>query len=246
VPNRGRASEIRIEAHVAVLIQLRRTFSGDESRAPRRKAGGRQAEAWYGLADITAMVVLEEQRRNDPRMQAKEPESARRAGDVYDEVYDKPRRFLTLVDESDTGWLVEANAAAAAPLLVGELVALRLDEHGPAHIARVVRRVREPGSDRVQAGLQLLSDRAKSVRPCVLRSVTTPEETVIFLAGPDASGSRDSFIVPFRLLESRASFRTSRGGQEFAFEFNRVRKRGRGWAQAGFEMADPKLEFLVA
>jgi hypothetical protein len=247
VPARGPAAEIRIEALVAVLIQLRRAFSGDESRAPRRSARGRQVEAWFGLTEITARLLLEENESAEAGMAAKEPAATRRAGDLYDEVYDKPRRWLALVDESDTGWLVEATTANAAPLLIGELVALRLEEGGPCHVARVVRRVREPGTDRVQVGIQLLSNPATRVRPCALRSAElASEDTYIFLPGPDASGLHDTFIVPFRLLESRACFHVRRGGQDFALEFNRVRKRGRGWAQAGFEMVDPKLEYLVA
>jgi hypothetical protein len=99
----------------------------------------------------------------------------------------------------------------------------------------------------VQVGLQLLSDRRIRARPCMLKSTElASEDTYIFVPGADASGSRDTFIVPFRLLESRACFHVARGGRDFALEFNRVRKRGRGWAQAGFEMVDPKLEYLVA
>jgi hypothetical protein len=161
-------------------------------------------------------------------------------------VYDKPRRFVALVNESETGWLVEANTAAAAALLIGEIVALRPRADSPCHIARVVRRLREAGSDRLQVGLQLMSERSARPRPCRLRSDTAAEDTYVFVPGGDASGSRDTLIVPFRLLESRACFRVKRGTQEFAFEFNRVRRRGRGWAQAGFEMVDPKLEYLVA
>ena len=114
-------------------------------------------------------------------------------------------------------------------------------------MARVARRVRDPGSDRIQVGMQILSDRAHRVRPCALRSAELDsEDTYIYVPGADASGRRDSFIVPFRLLESRACFHVTRGGKGFALEFNRVRRRGRGWAQAGFEMVDPKLEYLVA
>ena len=246
VPTRGPAADIRIEAHIALLIQLRHAFSGDESRAPRRALAARQVEAWFGLAEVTAHLVLEEEGAGNA-MAAGKTEPSRREGDLYDEVYDKPRRWLTLVNESDTGWLVEASAAVAAPLIVGELIALRSEEHGPCHIARVVRRVRDPGSERAQVGLQLLSDRRVRARPCVLQSTElASEDTYIFVPGADASGRRDTFIVPFRLLESRACFHVSRGGRDFALEFNRVRTRGRGWAQAGFEMVDPKLEYLVA
>jgi hypothetical protein len=247
VPARGRAAQIRIEAHVALLVELRHAFSGDESRAPRRPASNRQVEAWFGLAEVTARLVLEEGGADGGDLAAKKPQAARRDGDIYDEVYDKPRRWLTLVDESDTGWLMELDALAAAPLVIGELVAVRLEEGGPCHVARVVRRVRDPESDRVQVGMQMLSDRAHRVRPCALRSVELDsEDTYIFVPGADASGRCDTFIVPFRLLESRACFHVTRGGKPFALEFNRVRKRGRGWAQAGFEMVDPRLEYLVA
>jgi hypothetical protein len=84
------------------------------------------------------------------------------------------------------------------------------------------------------------------MRPCRLRSDSGEEDTYVFAPGADASGRHDSFVVPYRLLEAKARFFVSRGGREYAFELNRVRRRGRGWAMAGFEMVDARLEYLIA
>jgi hypothetical protein len=244
VPARGRAAEIRIEAHVAVLLQLRRTFSGDEARAPREPGRGRAFEAWFGLSEIAAAIEIDAAERAGMRADA--PGKARRAGDKYDEVYEKRRRSLALVDVSASGWLFESTVQPSQGLLIGELVALRPEAGAPFELARVVRRVREAGSERVQIGMQRLSDAAVRLRTCKLRSEAGDEETYIFAPGADASGRHDAFVVPYRLLESKARFRVACGGREYAFELNRVRRRGRGWALAGFEMVDARLEYLIA
>jgi hypothetical protein len=85
------------------------------------------------------------------------------------------------------------------------------------------------------------------MRPCALRSDAHDEGTYLFVPGEDASGRHDAFVVPYRLLESHERFRVERGGRDFAFAFNRVRRRGRGWALAGYEMVDASAwEIIVA
>jgi hypothetical protein len=49
------------------------------------------------------------------------------------------------------------------------------------------------------------------------------------------------------VLEANERFRVRRDGRDFALAFNRVRRRGRGWALAGYEMVDASAwEIIVA
>jgi len=243
VPEQGRAAQIRLEAHVAVLQQLRRAFTGDEARAPREPAEATQVEAWVGLGEVTHALETEVRAGIAPAEDP--PGTAHR--DKYDEVYDRPRRMVRLMDASDTGWLIEAADAAAAPLVVGELLALRFHAGTPLVLACVVRCVRQAESATLLVGLERLSNPGLPLRPCALRTEHGLEGTYVFVPGEDSSGRQDAFVVPYRLLESSERFFVRHGGHDFALGFNRVRRRGRGWALAGYEMVDATAwEIVVA
>jgi hypothetical protein len=234
VPSRGRAAEIRLEAHVAVLAQLRQTFLGDDVRAPREPAEPARVEAWVGLAEITHRVELDERMGPGADDDAGTEDSA----DRYERVYERPHRWLELVDASETGWLLEAQGDAAQGLVVGELLGLRFHPGTACVLGCVVRSVRRADGEASLVGVQRLSHPARRLRPCAMRSDTREEGTYIFVPGDDPSGRRDSFAVPYRLLEANERILVQRGGRDFALEFNRVRRRGRGWALAGYEMVD--------
>ncbi len=241
VPTRGRAAEIRLEAHVEVLGQLRRAFAGDAARAFRHAERRADVEAWVGLEAVTRQLLADESVGRGPAAR----EAA--AADKYDEVYDRPRRLLTLLDASATGWRFAAEAAAAHGLVVGELVALRFAPDRPCVLAAVVRCVREAEGERVQVGMRRLSHEALPARPCTLRPDRGEEGAYVFVPGEDASGRHDAFVVPLRLVESNERFHVRRGGRDFALVFDRLRRRGRGWALSGFEMVEPTpWEIVVA
>lgn len=243
VPSRGRAAQIRLEAHVAVLSQLRRTLRGDAMRAPRGPVETATVEAWVGLKDVTGLLVLESHSRSlaDARFEGGDP------GDAYERVYERPQRRLEVLDASESGWRLEARGVFAAGLVVGELVGLRFHPGTPIVLACVVRCVRRADGEGLEVGVERLSHPRLAVRPCELRGDARDEGTYLFVPGDDATGRHDAFVVPYRLLESKERFRTARGGREFALAFNRVRRRGRGWALAGYEMVDASAwEIIVA
>ena len=243
VPEHGRAAQIRLEAHVAVLQQLRRTFTGDEARAPREPAEPAEVEIWVGLGDVTH--ALEREHAESALGPADAASAAQR--DKYEQVYDRPRRFVRLLDASESGWLIEASDPATAPFVVGELVAMRFHAGTPSVLACVVRCVRQADAQQVLVGLERLSHPGLPMQPCALRTEHELEGTYVFVPGEDASGRQDAFVVPYRLLESSERFRVRRGEREFALGFNRVRRRGRGWALAGYEMVDASpWEIVVA
>jgi hypothetical protein len=234
VPEQGRAAQIRLEAHVAVLEQLRRTFTGDEARSPREPVEPVEIEAWAGLADVTHVLELDHRAGIAPAEGP--PDTAQR--DKYDEIYDRPRRFVRLLDASETGWLIEAAEPTASRLVVGELLALRFHAGTACVLACVVRCVRHADAETALIGLERLSHPGLAMRPCALRTEHGLEGTYVYVPGDDASGRQDAFVVPYRLLESSDRFLVRRGAREFALGFNRVRRRGRGWALAGYEMVD--------
>ena len=238
VPPTGRAAAMRLEAHVAVLQQLRGTFSGSGTREPRHRVQPRAIEVWTGLAHVTRVLQVEERFAHEPRPEVRS-EAAAEPGvsrDAFDAVYDLPHRMLTMRDVSFTGYRLEAPAAEVEDLHLHELVAIRPEPDQPPLLARVARRVHDPETGLVSIGVHLLCDPALQPRTVPLRSAAGVEETYIFVPGADASGRRDGFLVSYRAIEARERHTASGAGRDYNLVFNRVRERGRGWALAGFEM----------
>jgi hypothetical protein len=235
VPAKGRAAEMRLEAHVAVLLQLRATFAGSGAREVRHRVQPREIEVWAGLSEVTRVLQTDERFAHEPARAAPagDPGAAR---DAFDAVYDKPRRMLTMRDVSFTGYLLEAPAAAAADIHLREVVALRPEPEQPPLLARVARRIYEPETGLVSLGVHLLCDPALQPHTATLRSPAGRDETFIFVPGADATGRRDGFLVTYRALESREPHTVATDGRTYTLTFNRVRERGRGWALAGFEI----------
>ena len=232
VPDRGRAAQMRIEAHVAVLQQLRHTFSGTEDREYRQAVEPVEVEAWVGIAEVTHALRTEEKFAGEPRR-----EDAQAAGkDAFDKVYDKPRRMVTLRDMSFTGYLAEVPAAAAGDFYLNEVVAVRAEPDQAPLLARVARRVFDPDAGAVSLGLELLCDPLLQPRTAMLRGPGGAEETYIFVPGVDGAGRRDGFLVPYRVVQSGEPCTVGVDGREYTLAFNRVRRRGRGWVMAGFEI----------
>ena len=239
VPAQGRAAHIRVEAHVAVLLQLRALLAGEGGdafpRAPRKDAAPARVELLLGLAEITRQLGAE-QGSMAPAIApvAAAPKAATTAGRVdYGSVYDKPRRLMTLKNSSATGYLFVASVQDAAGIEVGELMGVRMNPGEACVLARVVRRVQEQG-DAIHLGMELVSDPATPIRLATLVAPDNTEETFLFVPGSDSSGRFDSFAVPYGALKDETRYRIRAGRAEFTLAFNRVHRRGRGWALAGF------------
>lgn len=235
VPAQGRASSIRVEAHVAVLLQLRRLFSGgggeSAARAPRENGANRRVELLLGLTEIVRELGAD----SSGVAAATEASPGKAVG--YDSVYDKPRRMMMLRNSSATGFLFEAARQDASDITVGDLMGVRLAAGVACVLARVVRRVHEK-DDVIQLGLELVSDISSPIRLARLVGPDNVEETLVFVPGADGSGRFDSFAVPYSVLKDAKRYTIRAGGKAFALAFNRVHKRGRGWALAGFEIVE--------
>ena len=239
VPAKGRAANIRVEAHVAVLQQLRTLFAGGGSegspRAARQETAPTRTDIVLGLTEITREL---REGLGFPAVEAapSTPKTGAAAQHVdFGAVYDKPRRLMTLKNASATGYLLEASGANAADISVGDLMGLRMKAGETLVLARVMRRVNELGHG-VQLGVQLLSDSAWPIKVAALESPGGAKEAFIFVPGPDASGRFDSFAVPYGALKDDTRYRIKVGAEEYTLALNRVHRRGRGWAMAGFEI----------
>jgi hypothetical protein len=202
-----------IQAHVAVLLQLRKLFSGagspESPRAPRRGMLGDKMEVLVGAQEILAAL--------GPR----KPEARR----------------LTPRNASATGYLFVTSDKATEDIAVGTLLGLRVDPREPPVLGRVVRRVHEV-DDGWHLGVEVLSDPSVPIRAASLESDGGKSHDLVFVPGSDRSGRFDSFAVDYGLLGRHERYRLRAGAAVYSLAFNRVRRRGRDWALAGFEILE--------
>jgi hypothetical protein len=233
-----------MESHVAVLLTLRTMFAGGGSdgspRAARQATAPTHVDVVLGLAGIVRELAGAKPVSAGsipPLDLAPRASSARQ--DNYESVYDKARRVMILKNASSTGFLLEASAKDAGAIGLLDLVGLRMGEDQPLILARVVRRVNELGRG-IQLGVQVMSDTAWPMKVARLKSADDELEEFVFVPGPDNSGRFDSFAVPYSAVRDDARYRVTAGGEEFTLTFNRMRRTGRGWALAGFEIVERK------
>ena len=251
VPEKGVAAGFRVEEHVAVLEQLKALYdaAGDEreDRIERHTAGGAAVEVWVGLGEILSRAFRRDPAL-DPKLTARGAKS-RKEGEKrvvrqvqFRDEFDASRRFLRLVNMSATGFGFDATEDEAFGIGVGDLVGMRVGDEEPVVIGRVVRRV--PG---LIEGNIIMGVRAITTMPEPLTlSRTQPtgraddDQTFIFVPGEDASGAKDGFLVPEKILQDPASYAAVIDESAYTIQFNRVRRKGRGWALAGYEIVEAK------
>jgi hypothetical protein len=249
VPAQGVASGFRVEEHVAVLEQLKlfhdaaAAEDGDE-RTERRAGGGTPVEVWVGLGEILSRAFRREtaaEAKLAARGKARAPDERVRHVQFRDE-FDASRRYLHLVNLSEDGFGFDASEEEAFGIGVGDLVGMRVGEDDPIVVGRVVRRV--PGAIE---GNVIIGVRAISAMPeplALSRSQPTgkadDDEMFIFVPGDDDSGAKDGFLVPEKVLQDQASYGAVIGENAYTIQFNRVRRKGRGWALAGYEIVEAK------
>src|SRR6185312_1533251 len=157
-------------------------------------------------------------------------------------VYEQAKRMLTLYDTSQTGLGLEGDADSCRGIAIGSLLGIRLSPSGPVEVCRVVRRLQDGGADRVTIGVRRLTSAAQ-VLPVMCESSGSENSrmrALLFVPGEDSSGSQDGFLVPDSLLRERIRFESELDDGAYAFRFNRVRQKGRGWSLAGIEVVSVK------
>jgi hypothetical protein len=215
VARQGRAAAMPLEAHIAALAQLRKMFSGvggSESpapRVPRRESLPDKMAVLVGANEIVAFL-----------------RSAKAT-----------LRMLEPRNSSATGYLLVANEKAADDIHVGTLLGLLIDPREPPVLARVVRKVHQV-DDGWQIGIEVISAPGAPIRTATVENADGKRAPLVFVPGNDRSGRFDSFAVSLRMLSEGSRYRVRAGGQVFTLVFNRVRRRGRDWALAGFEIVE--------
>src|SRR5205814_9521745 len=222
-------------------------IAGEEhdERIERHAAGGTAVEVWVGLSEILSRAF-----RHEPGADAtlaargksrKESEKRVRHVQFRDE-FDASRRMLPLVNMNATGFGFDASEEEAFGIAVGDLVGMRVGEAEPTVIGRVVRRV--PG---LIEGSIMVGVRAISAMPEPLTMSRTQasgraddDQTFIFVPGEDASGAKDGFLGPEKILQEPAAFAAVIDDNAYTIQFNRVRGKGRGWALAGYEIVETR------
>ena len=250
VPSLGIAADFRVEEHVAVLEQLRLVFEAPQDdnaeRVQRRAARGPSVEVWVGLSEILARGLRTDVQSSPVALTRKASDAlsdTQRLRQVqFSDEYESPRRFLRLADVSDTGYGIEASEKEALGIAVGDILGLRLSDEEPCALGRVVRRVPGAVEGQVVIGVRAISNAPQALSLSRTRRQGRPDDEWLFIyvPGGDDSGAQDAFLVPEKILQEQTSHQASIGDDVFTLQFNRVRRKGRGWALAGFEILHAK------
>jgi hypothetical protein len=64
--------------------------------------------------------------------------------------------------------------------------------------------------------------------------------SMVYVQGDDRNGCHDAFLVGDRTFEQGGTFEVRARENSYAFRFNRVRERGRGWVLAGFAIVSAR------
>lgn len=219
-PGYGVACQFRIEEHVAVigylkglLARLRRT--GGAPRSAPRSAVMARVEGFVGLGDI--------QRR------ALRPD--------LDTSPDRPRRWFRIKDASEGGVRLVVEEKDWQPVEVGDLVAFAGVGDGAIVVGEVVRKIPDAEPGCVQLGVAILSRAPQPVSlSAAHRTDRTPAIDAVYVPGLDRCGRNDALLVSDAALGRFGERMLESGSKAYQLAINRVRRQGRGWALAGFEV----------
>ena len=258
VPSEGLASEFRIEEHVAVLGLVRRNLRQSRrepvARAPRRRVDA-AVELFVGLAEIMKLGFAPSAPEAAPM--ALSPVEAGASGaprverdfdTAVADIYERERRIVRLLDQSDTGLGLEG-AGDLAAVAAGDLVAVRLAAGEPLIFGKVVRSVASKTPGNTVIGVRRLSGSARIIPVQRDSGSHGPQDLeVLVITGTDTSGRHDGKLVAERDFIERAPMQVTTPDRHFRERMNRTRERGRGWVLAGFEVASarPNYKYEIA
>lgn len=238
-PGYGLATEFRIEEHAAALDFLRRFLDSARYRRARESRAGREQklEALVGLAEILPKAFSP---RTSPLAPRRPEGAAKPAGQQLpglDTLFDIPRRYMRVLDESADGLGVEYDDDPARPVGVGTVVTLHQDDVSPPLLCEVMRRTINPGG-KARLGLRILSRAPKKIR--LWRPAHGAAVNAVYVPSEDASGQVDSLLVAESDFLQHESLEARFDDRVFVLRMNRVRYHGRGWHLAGFEVCEER------
>jgi hypothetical protein len=236
-PGHGAAQSFRLEEHVAVLDFLRAMIEQIESgrqphRAERVRKDGELLEVHIGLTDI--LRTLGSGRINAPtRLSIAQSQSENK----IDSIYQMRRRYMALVDQSETGLGLEVAASEAGEVGVGEMIAIIFPDDSEPLMGQVARIVPSPREGMVRLGVHLEFVDWQAVEVKVAGASPSKRETAAFyVPGADSSGRYDMLLVGESFAHGKPLCEVRMGEQVYDLRINQIRQKGRGWVAAGFEV----------
>ncbi len=220
-PGVGVSCGFRIEEHVAVLgllkalvTRLRR--SGGAPRIAKRSATMARVEGYVGLGEISQRGM-----RRD-----------------LDSGKERDRRWFRIRDSSEGGVRLVTEDRDWQPIEVGDLVGFR--DRDSVVIGEVVRKLpdAEPGCS--QLGVSLLTREPQMLELPAAGDARTGSLDAIYVPGEDASGRWDAMLLSDTSLARFGERDCTLDDRTYRIAINRVRRQGRGWVLAGFEVAGAK------
>lgn len=218
-PGYGVSCEFRIEEHVAVVDFLQRLVqrlkrAGGAPRSARRTLAMPRIEAFVGVGEILR----------------------RGLGEGYSDS-EQPRRWLRIRDVSETGMRLVAQERDWQSIEVGDLLGFREPSTGAFVVGEVVRKLPDTEPQCVQLGVSVVSrePRRVSLKP---RGGEGAALDVLYLPGEDNCGRADMLLASENDIAGFGVRDLEAGGFIHAVQPNRVRRRGRGWTAAGFEVLE--------
>jgi hypothetical protein len=235
-PGHGVSTEFRIEEHIAVLDYMQRIWervqhAHSRRRSERKERGGTRIEGFAGLGEF-----LDRGYATVLGGAPAEPEIH-----PLGNLYEIPRRWFHVNDESEHGLGLLADAKQWEHLAVGDLLGVRNATDAYPTLGVVVRKLPARGEKGALLGVEIL---AREPRRVTLSASDRSEKFALkqfeclYLPGKDSSGSTDSILVPQDAFTSQSNFELAIGGLNYVIAFNRMRRQGRGWVVAGFEIVD--------
>jgi hypothetical protein len=249
VPSVGIASDFRVEEHVAVLEQLHAFFQTkqeeNEPREKRQPTASAYVEVWIGLSEILSrgLKSLEAKTPLDIAAKGSSVNMDHRVRQVqFADENESSRRTLRLVDVGGNGFGFETSEKDAMGIGVGDLIGMRLGDDEPCVLGRVVRRVPGQVEGQVIVGVDTITRAPQAITLARTQPQNRPddEDVYIYVPGAEDSGAHDAFLVPEKIVIDGNSHDARIGDDVFTLQFNRVRRKGRGWTLAGFEIVEAK------
>ena len=249
VPAIGIAADFRVEEHVAVLEQLHALFQArheeDEPREKRQPTASTYLEVWIGLGEILSRGLKGSEAKAPLALVAKGSSLSmdHRIRQVqFADENESSRRTLRLIDVSETGFGFEASEKEAMGIGVGDLIGIRAGESEPCVLGRVVRRVPGQVEGHLIIGVDTITRSPQAITLARTQPQNRPgdQDVYIYVPGAEDSGAHDAFLVPEKVAIDGNTHEARLGDDVFTLQFNRVRRRGRGWVLAGFEIVEAK------
>ena len=235
-PGYGVSTEFRVEEHIAVLDYMQRIWERVQQAHSRRRSErmpreSTHIEGYVGLGELldrgyaAALGVTPPEADVDPLAN----------------LYEIPRRWFRVNDESEHGLGLLADEKQWGHVAVGDLLSVKNPADAYPTLGVAVRKLPARGEKGALIGVELLARDPRRVTLCATdRSAKSAlkQFECLYLPGKDVSGSLDSMVVPQDAFTSRTNFEWMVDGLAYVIAFNRMRRQGRGWVVAGFEIVD--------